>query len=895
MAQVLRTAVQGLTLWLPGTLLAATVALLAAAWLWTGTTGSLARLLNTARPWVPALAQLNWHTPGATVRNGGQLGTVNWQHNGLAVRASNVNLQWQWLAHNPEDTTPQASRLRLTLTADDVHVTDRSPASTTPLTPPTHLALPWPFDSWAAPVELVFDVGQFTHAGAQPLVLQRLSGRHVYNPGAADWQHTLAVQTQVRSSPDKGTVAPTTSAHYTLHARAQAHAPLALTATLTGDISGSLPASAAPAKLPAHAAPQPPRTWQGRLTATLNGTLATPQATLDAHATLTSQAAPGQQAPSAQLQARLAPWAAQPLSSLQTQVAQLDLAALWPTLPHTRLSGHAKASPTAANTWAFDVALANAASGPVDQHRLPVARLATTGHVAMGEAPLTTAVVLNTLDAQVAGGQVAGHGQWTANAWSGQLTATALHGPALHSALPATTLQGALRAGPDTTHAAPHSASLFNVQVTATSGKNGSTIDSKQTTTIKRQASFSSEFVWDGRVIDLRTLALRSDGAVLSAQGTVQPQPFSASGQAQLRAPGLQADAQGQLSPLAGAGSLAVNLHQAAPLAQWLARLPVWPTTWPMPQVSGAAKLAATWTGGWEQDLQVTATAQASQLTGMLPHSPPSTSQKTAASLGTHTPAETWAADHLSWTLSGGLANWQSSLAGQLRWQQWAAHLQTTASGAMDQPNTGQARLHTFALALSPHNPPNTPQAPTAVRITLPDAAQLKWDTNGLSLDAGMLQVQPGTASASPPPTPAARLRWDRSTWAHSQLTSSGTLTGVTVQLARTLTQLLAPSATQAEPLAGWTGDLALGGPWQLRWPGTPLAPALLAASLTRQSGDLQAPTGLAASPGSAPSAPPGATSAPTPNATAPAPQQAQATGGTTRQTLGVRTASLAV
>ena len=63
----------------------------------------------------------------------------------------------------------------------------------------------------------------------------------------------------------------------------------------------------------------------------MTGHLATPQALLNAHATLTSQASPGQPAPSAQLQATLAPWAPQPVSSLHAQLAELNLAALWPT------------------------------------------------------------------------------------------------------------------------------------------------------------------------------------------------------------------------------------------------------------------------------------------------------------------------------------------------------------------------------------------------------------------------------------------------------------------------------------------------------------------------------------------------------------------------------------
>jgi hypothetical protein len=230
LAQVLRTTAQGLTLWLPGTVLATLVALLVTAWLWTGSANSLAGLLTLARPFVPTLAQLSWTTPGATVRSGGPLGDLSWQHNGMAIQARQAQVQWQWLAHDPANTSArnaptQSSRLRLTLKAEAVHITDHNPARTTPLAPPSDLALPWPFDSWAAPVELVFDIGTLTHNGAQALVVHQLNGQHVYNPAATDWPHHLTLHAQVQRGD-----ATTGSASYTLEARAQAHAPLAIEA-----------------------------------------------------------------------------------------------------------------------------------------------------------------------------------------------------------------------------------------------------------------------------------------------------------------------------------------------------------------------------------------------------------------------------------------------------------------------------------------------------------------------------------------------------------------------------------------------------------------------------------------------------------------------------------------
>jgi translocation and assembly module TamB len=913
LAQVLRTTAQGLTLWLPGTVLATLVALLVTAWLWTGSANSLAGLLTLARPFVPTLAQLSWTTPGATVRSGGPLGDLSWQHNGMAIQARQAQVQWQWLAHDPANTSArnaptQSSRLRLTLKAEAVHITDHSPARTTPLAPPTDLALPWPFDSWAAPVELVFDIGTLTNDGAQALVVHQLNGQHVYNPAATDWPHHLTLHAQVQRGD-----ATTGSASYTLEARAQAHAPLAIEATLSGDISGAMPVSTAstgrilsPGTRPsssgqsksprttsasaANAAAHPPtHTWQGQLTAKVTGHLATRQAQLNAQATLTSQTTPGQPTPSAQLKATLAPWAPQPVSSLHAQLAEMNLAALWPTLPQTRLSGRAQATPGKADVWAVDVALTNTASGPLDQQRLPVTALNTTGQVHTGAAATAITIQVDTLTAQVAGGQVVGRGHWATHAWSGELTGNGLYAPALHSALPPTNLQGSLRAAPDTARSTPPSASLINMQLSATpvatapaeakagrAGTNtqtGKTDDSKQSIQIKRQAHFSSEFSWNGQQLDIRALDLRSDGGQLSAQGLVQRQPMSISGHAQLTAPGLQASAKGQLAPDTGSGSLTANLLQATPFAQWLARLPVWPTTWPAPQINGAASLYANWQGGWQTGLRVDATTTANQLSGVLPVSPssPTTAAgKADATAPAHTATGTpWAARNLSWTLTGSPANWQSALTGQMHWAQWATNLDTTAIGALTPTDAavsatagrpalwaaGQARIHTLNMTLSrgagtasealntPTRLPANTTAPaaTTLQLTLPAAASLNWDASGWSLDAGALQAH--TNAPQPAGNPPTRLRWDRTTWAAAQLSGSGELTGMTLPLVRTLAQLAGTTAAGTELLPGWTGNLTVGGPWQLRWPGNPSAPAQLAASLSRQSGDLQAPT----------------------------------------------------
>jgi hypothetical protein len=65
----------------------------------------------------------------------------------------------------------------------------------------------------------------------------------------------------------------------------------------------------------------------------------------------------------ADLQASLAPWAGQPLLQATAELQALDLAALWPQAPRTRLSGSAGLEP-ADNGWRLHAALHNAEPAP---------------------------------------------------------------------------------------------------------------------------------------------------------------------------------------------------------------------------------------------------------------------------------------------------------------------------------------------------------------------------------------------------------------------------------------------------------------------------------------------------------------------------------------------------
>lgn len=78
---------------------------------------------------------------------------------------------------------------------------------------------------------------------------------------------------------------------------------------------------------------------------------------------------------SVKLSGRLQPFAAWPVPSLSAQAQTLDLAALWPGLPRTRLSGTLTLSPAAQDDLLAKVALRNALPGAWDAERLPLRAL----------------------------------------------------------------------------------------------------------------------------------------------------------------------------------------------------------------------------------------------------------------------------------------------------------------------------------------------------------------------------------------------------------------------------------------------------------------------------------------------------------------------------------------
>lgn len=127
--------------WLLELLLVVALALLLAAWIWSGTAGSRVNLAGGEAPaYLPAGQTLDAQDVKGSIRKGGQIGLLHWSANGLTVSARDVQLEWQ-----PLD--PLRRRLNVsTLKAGELVVDDRRPASPSAPEPPPEILLPLDID-----------------------------------------------------------------------------------------------------------------------------------------------------------------------------------------------------------------------------------------------------------------------------------------------------------------------------------------------------------------------------------------------------------------------------------------------------------------------------------------------------------------------------------------------------------------------------------------------------------------------------------------------------------------------------------------------------------------------------------------------------------------------------
>jgi translocation and assembly module TamB len=516
-------------------------------WSWTGTAGSLVTALNVVHWALPSGQQLRSADVQGNLQHGGRIGQISWQSGGLQVQAKDAQLVLDW-----SQLWRQAWPLK-SVHVKSLRVQDQRPAQ--PITPLTELRLP-------LPLQLAVQVEQLSWQGSTAVTLSDVRAQYAYD----GQEHRLDVDSLALAQ-----------GRYTLQARLQAAAPMALHIAAQGQVQ--TPASG---RTPA---------LQLQMQSTVQGPLSGSQAQLSVQTELAPTPGQGalgraQDKVHLSLQAKIQPWQKQAVLQAQGQWQALDLAPLWPGAPQTNLQGQAQLQPDGA-AWQLDAQTENLLPGAWDLQRLPLAQLSLKARHVQGLWQVQQA------QARLVTGQLQGQGQQTPQGWTGQLDIQNLQPGLLHSAWAGPAVQGRLKAeatGADT------------IALSADLQAQKAPVPSNATSPAALQwEQLQLTGQWHPDRWDIDSLRLQAAKAVLEAQFQWQPAQESVQGRMTLQLPGLQASAQGNLAPLNGQGYLDVQMQDAALSQSWLQGLPGWGIQLKGFKASGPAQLQAQWQGGFAQ------------------------------------------------------------------------------------------------------------------------------------------------------------------------------------------------------------------------------------------------------------------------------------------------------
>ncbi len=529
--------------------LALLTALVLGLWRWSASDTSLATSLRLLAALLPG--ELSLHSSGVqgSLRHGGHIARLDWRQAGWSLQLT--DLRFELDARRLLDGTLPLQRLRLGQLRGE-RLASAPSAALQQLLWPLRVDLDWQIDrlQWQAPT---------------PIEAHGLRGHYRFD-GA---QHQLALD-QLQWAQGR----------YQGQLQWQGRAPMALQAQLHGE----LPAGASPAARRALALAL-------QAQAELRGTLAGPGAALALEALVYAQGSPAplqDTAPRLQLQAHWRPQDATPLASLQAQLQAIDLAALWPGAPQTRLDGHIKvrpqADPQAPDTaWQAEADLRNGLTGPWDQGRVPLQALqARATHGRQGWA-------LTRLQAHWPGGQLQGAlrpvSEPKAPAWQGQWRIHRLQPGHWLSAAAGPALSGTLgsQQGPD-------GVLTLQAQLVPDGAGRGPPGEAPGLQLQARR---------EGALWTLPRLSLRWAEARVQAQGRWHTDTQALEGQAEAQLPGLQAQLNGQLSPQDGRGQWQIEASDSQRLGAWLQRWPALRSRLQGWQTQGRWQAAGQWRGGW--------------------------------------------------------------------------------------------------------------------------------------------------------------------------------------------------------------------------------------------------------------------------------------------------------
>lgn len=249
--------------------------------------------------------------------------------------------------------------------------------------------------------------------GPLPLQVDRIAAAYRYDPTGGG--HHLALRD-----------ASMANGRYHGEAHLDDRPPLALRAWLRAEVWMQTPGAAQPLRLSARTSAS------GRLTA------------FRLQADLGDDRRPRGSGPAASLQARITPWQAPYVPQALVRLRQVDLAAIWPRGPQTRLQGEVRMAPGHDGGWQLKADLRNAWPGPWDRQRLPLARLRGEGEWRDGQARVRQLHALLGQDGQA--GRIEGTGRrQLPHGWDLDLHLAGVQAQALHSAFKAA-LDGRVRA-----------------------------------------------------------------------------------------------------------------------------------------------------------------------------------------------------------------------------------------------------------------------------------------------------------------------------------------------------------------------------------------------------------------------------------------------------------------
>ncbi|WP_287879774.1 translocation/assembly module TamB domain-containing protein [Acidovorax sp.] len=802
-----------LTGWLLVCLCALVLAAGTLAWWWSGRDSSLATLLARAALYLPAGQTLESREVSGSLRSGGRIGWLRWSSPTLRVEVSDARVGWQL-----------APLLQRRLELGEVHA---ARLAITPLGPPSAES-PTPLDTLVLPLQigLPFRIDRLQWAGTPAVETTALVGDYRFD----GHQHHLSISEVALAQ-----------GRYIARATLDAQAPMALDATVDGNLHQAVPGSGTSVQVQAHA--------------TLQGTLSGAAAQLQLEARLRPVAQTAQtpqsaeaatpEAMQADLQATLAPWVPQPVQQVQAALRAVNLATLWPQAPATLLHGTLQAGPTAAPGWAVQAQIQNALAGPWDQSRLPLTALAAsaTWDGTRWSVPGATASVgQGTATLQ-------GHYTPATGAIDAQAQLRQLPPEALHSALAAAHLSGSVVAQTQGNGSVAFTADIGAGQARAPRGP------ALRINTLQARGQWQAQE--GGGTVRLDRLLVDAMQARLQATGLqVALGAIAVQGQMQLTVPGASAHAQGALAPRTGAGELQLQWTDADRTQRWLAQLPGLAAALPGVALKGQAQLAGRWTGGWQslaEQLQAArerkappadkapftlqATLSAPQFDLTLPPGDGTTAVPTSVQV-----------QSLQAQLSGSLVQATLALDGQLRTGPLQTTLHTRVAGGLASAALWKVQVNTLRVQVQDTQRPG----PWTLALAEPLAISAQVGPATSAPGGVVLQAAAGQARLTGPLPGSVALQWQPLRYQSGpgtamRLQSQGRLQGLPFAWLDALGLEGAPAVAgqPVQPLLarlGLGGDMLLEGQWNVD-AGTTLRAQ---ASLRRTSGDLHILTGEA-------------------------------------------------